>query len=92
MFVVTPAHPTSSHMIFHCPSASFLTGKERGNRETDLGKNRRELLSLQGVVPPSLLFHGGVGLVRIGGHARAPTKPYEFGVYDSRVVSYLSCA
>jgi hypothetical protein len=49
------------------------------------------LLSLQSVVPP-LLFHGGVGLVCIGGHTSAPTKPYESGICDSGGVSYLVCA
>jgi hypothetical protein len=49
-------------------------------------------LSLQGIVSPSLLFHGGVGLVYVGGHARAHAKHYESGVYDSSEVSYLSCA
>jgi hypothetical protein len=45
-----------------------------------------------GIVPSSLLFHGGVAMVCIGGHARAPAKPCESGVYDSDRVSYLSCA
>jgi hypothetical protein len=39
-------------------------------------------LSLLGVVSPSLLNHG-VGLVRVGGYARAPAKPRESEVYDS---------
>jgi hypothetical protein len=50
------------------------------------------LLSLRGVVPPSLMFYGRVGLVRIGGHARAPAKSCESRVYDNDRVSYLSCA
>jgi hypothetical protein len=45
-----------------------------------------------GIVPSSLLFHGGVAMVRIGGHVRAPAKPCESEVYDSDRVSYLSCA
>jgi hypothetical protein len=49
-------------------------------------------LSLQGVVSLSLLFHGGVGLVHVCSHARAPAKPYDPRVYDSGGVSYLSCA
>jgi hypothetical protein len=40
-------------------------------------------LSLRGVISPSLLIHGGVGLDYFGGHTRAPTKPRESGVYDS---------
>jgi hypothetical protein len=48
-------------------------------------------LSLQGIVPPSLLFHGGVVLVDVGGHATAPAKPCESRVYDSGGVSNLSC-
>jgi hypothetical protein len=32
------------------------------------------LLSLWDIVPPSLVFHGEVGLVCIGGHARATAK------------------
>jgi hypothetical protein len=39
-------------------------------------------MSLLGIASPSLLNHGGVGLDHIGGHARAPTKPCESGVYD----------
>jgi hypothetical protein len=50
------------------------------------------LLSLQGVVSPSLLNHGGVGLARVGGHARAPAKPRESRIYDGGGVGYLSCA
>jgi hypothetical protein len=50
------------------------------------------LLSLQGVVSPSLLNHGGVGLSRIGRHARAPVKPHESGIYDSGRAGYLPCA
>jgi hypothetical protein len=49
-------------------------------------------LTLRGVASPSLLIHGGVGLDRIGGHARAPAKPRESEVYDSGRVGYLSCA
>jgi hypothetical protein len=50
------------------------------------------MLILQGIVPPSLLFHGRVGLVRVSGHARAHVKPCVSGVYDGGKVSYLSCA
>jgi hypothetical protein len=39
-------------------------------------------LSLLGVVSPSLLNHG-VGLVCVGGYARAPIKSHESEVYDS---------
>jgi hypothetical protein len=39
-------------------------------------------LSLQGVVSPSHLNHGRIGLVHVGGHARAPAKPHESRVYD----------
>jgi hypothetical protein len=49
-------------------------------------------LSLWGVVSLSLMFHDGIALVRIGGHARAPTKFCEPRVYDSDGVSYLSRA
>jgi hypothetical protein len=49
-------------------------------------------LSLQGVVSLSLLFHGGVGLAHVGGHARAHAKSRKLGVYDNGGVSYLSCA
>jgi hypothetical protein len=65
--------------------------KRKIERETDL-ENRREILSLRGFIYPSLLIHGGVGLVRVGGHAGAPTKPRESGVYDSDGVGYLSYA
>jgi hypothetical protein len=49
-------------------------------------------LSLLGVASPSLLIYGRVRLDHIEGHARAPTKPCELGVYDSYKVGYLSCA
>jgi hypothetical protein len=49
-------------------------------------------LSLWGVVSPSLLIHGRVGLDRVGGHARAPAKPHESGVYDNGGVGYMLCA
>jgi hypothetical protein len=48
-------------------------------------------LSLLGVASPSLLIHGGVGLDCVGGHARAPTKPCESGVYDDGGACDLSC-
>jgi hypothetical protein len=69
-------------MISHRLPASSLWLKRKIDRETDL-KNRRELLSLRGVISPSLLIHGRVGLDHVGGHARAPAKPHELGVYDS---------
>jgi hypothetical protein len=47
-------------------------------------------LSLRGVVSPSLLIHGGVGLDCIGGHTGAAAKPLESGVYDSDGVGYFS--
>jgi hypothetical protein len=65
--------------------------KKEENRETYL-KNKRELLSLRGVVPLFLLFHGGVKLAHIGGYVRAPAKSRESGVYDHGGVSYLLCA
>jgi hypothetical protein len=71
--------PTSSCMIFHPLLASFPTA-EKKKRWRNRSRNRRELLSLQGVAPPSLLSHGGVGLVHIRGDAIAPTKPLESGV------------
>jgi hypothetical protein len=40
-------------------------------------------LSLQGVVSPSLLIHGGVVLDHVSGHTREHTKPHESGVSDS---------
>jgi hypothetical protein len=46
-------------------------------------------LSLRGVVSLSLMFHHGVELAHIRGHARAPTKPCESGVYDHGRVIYL---
>jgi hypothetical protein len=36
-------------------------------------------MSLLGVASPSLLIDGGVGLDRVGGHTRAPTKLGELG-------------
>jgi hypothetical protein len=73
------AQPTSSCMIFHPLLSSFPTA-EKKKRWRNRSRNRRELLSLQGVAPPSLLSHGGVGLVHIRGDAIAPTKPLESGV------------
>jgi hypothetical protein len=52
----------------------------------------RELLNLWGVIFPSLLIHGGVGLDRIEGHTRARAKHLGSGVYDNDRVGYLSCA
>jgi hypothetical protein len=87
---ITLAQPTSSHMISHCLPASFpMAKKKEENRETNL-KNKRELLSLQGVVSLSLLSHGRVNLASVGGHTRASTKPRESGLYDRSRVSYLS--
>jgi hypothetical protein len=40
----------------------------------------------------SLLFHSGVGLAHVGGHARAPGEPGKSGAYDRGGVGYLSCA
>jgi hypothetical protein len=51
-----------------------------------------KLLNLGSVMSPSLLFHGGFGLVHVRCHARAPAKPHKSGVYDSGEVSYLSSA
>jgi hypothetical protein len=79
-------------MILHHLPASFPTvEKKEENRETNL-KNKRESLSLRGVVSLALLFQGGVMLACIGGHTRAPTKPRTLGVYDRDRVGYLSCA
>jgi hypothetical protein len=80
-------------MTSHHSSTSYPTiEKKEENRETDLKKNKRKLLSLWGVISLSLLFIGGVELAHDGGYARAPTKPHELGVYDHGGVSYLSCA
>jgi hypothetical protein len=49
-------------------------------------------LSLQGVASPSLLNHGRVGLDRVEGHARAPTKSHESEVYDGSGAHGLSRA
>jgi hypothetical protein len=49
-------------------------------------------LSLRGVISPSLLIHGGVGLDCVRGHVGAPAKPHESGAYDSGGLGYLSCA
>jgi hypothetical protein len=92
--VVAPAQPTSSHMISHRLLVSFPMAekkKKKQNREIYL-KNKRELLSLRGVISLSLPFHGGVKLAHIEGHAGASTKPHESGVYDHDGVSYLLCA
>jgi hypothetical protein len=65
--------------------------KRKRNRETYLEDNGN-LLSLRGVISPSPLIYDGVVLDRIRGQARAPTKTYKSGVYDSSGVSYLLCA
>jgi hypothetical protein len=49
-------------------------------------------LSLRGVASPSFLSHGGEGLDRIEGHARAPTKPRELGAHDGGGACDLSLA
>jgi hypothetical protein len=57
--------------------------KRKRDRETDREIwGGGDLLSLQGVASSSLRNHGGVGLDRVGGHARAPSKSRELGVYD----------
>jgi hypothetical protein len=38
----------------------------------------------------SLLFHGGVELTCVGGHARAPRKSHKLGMYDIGGASYQS--
>jgi hypothetical protein len=50
-----------------------------------------ELLSLLAVTFTSLLIHGGVGLVHVGGHIRAPAKPYESRVYGGVGACDLLC-
>jgi hypothetical protein len=50
--------------------------------EKQIWKNKRGLLSLQGVIFLSILFHGKVEFAYVGGHARAPAKPHKSGVYD----------
>jgi hypothetical protein len=49
-------------------------------------------LSIRGVVSILLLFHGGIVLGHVGGHASAPAKPHDSGVFDHGGVGYLSCA
>jgi hypothetical protein len=78
--------PTSSYMISHRLSVSFLRMKRKRDGETNL-ENVRELLSLRGVVPPSLLVDGGIGLDCVECHTRAPAKPCESGVYDNSKVA-----
>jgi hypothetical protein len=79
-------------MISHRLPASFpIAEKKRGNREIYL-KEQEGVVELTGVTSLSLLFHGGVGLAHVGGHARTPAKPGKSGVYDRGGVSYLSCA
>jgi hypothetical protein len=91
--LVTLAQPTSFHTISLCSSTSFPMAEKRKNRETIFWKYKegcswayRESFFLP------FLFHGGVGLACIGGHPVVPTKPCEYGVYDSGGVCYLSCA
>jgi hypothetical protein len=89
---IAPVQPTSSCKISHRLPASFPTTEEiERDIKIDL-ENRRELLSLRGVISPSLLVHGVIQLDHVGGHARAPAKPHELGVYDSGRVGYLSYA
>jgi hypothetical protein len=72
--VVSPAQPTSSHTISYRSSASFPTVEKERGKYRNRYENKRELLSLRGVVSLSLPFHGRVELARVGGHARAPAK------------------
>jgi hypothetical protein len=76
---VRSLRPLTRYSIVSPPPSLRL--KRKSDREIDL-ENRRELPSLQDVASPSLLNHGGVGLVHVRGHAKAPTKPHELGVYD----------
>jgi hypothetical protein len=73
--------PTSSRTTSHHLLASFPTAKKK-ERQRSRSRNRRELLSLHGAASPSLLNHGGAGLDRIEGHARALVKHHELGVYE----------
>jgi hypothetical protein len=75
---VTPALPISSRTISHL-SASFPIAEKRERRNI-FEKIRGGLFTLRGIISLSLLFHGGVGLACVGGHARAPAKPRELGV------------
>jgi hypothetical protein len=68
--------PTRSPTVPLSPSLQLK--KKEENIETDL-KNKRELLSLRGVVSLSLPFHGRVELARVGGHARAPANSLSHG-------------
>jgi hypothetical protein len=52
--------------------------KRKIEREIDL-ENRREILSLRGFIYPSLLIHGGVGLVRVGVTQEHPQNPVSRG-------------
>jgi hypothetical protein len=77
---------TSSCTIPHRLSTSFPTVEKKG-RPKNRSRNKRELLSLLGVASPSLLNHGRVGLVCVGGHERAlgvlqipPSSPGSGGV------------
>jgi hypothetical protein len=47
------------------------------------------LLSLRGVVSPSLLIHGGVGLDHVSGQAKALAKPHESGYMIT--VEFATC-
>jgi hypothetical protein len=49
-------------------------------------------LSLHSVASPSLVSHGGVGLVRVRGYAREPAKSHESEVYDNGRARDLPCA
>jgi hypothetical protein len=50
------------------------------------------VVELTDVASPFLQSHGGAGLDRIRGHARAPAKPHELGVYDGGRARELSRA
>jgi hypothetical protein len=50
---------------------------ERKREQRNRSKKQEGVLGLQGFISLSLLFHGGVGLARIGGHTTTPAKPCE---------------
>jgi hypothetical protein len=73
------------------PPSLWLKRREKIGK-TDLKMTRERCCAYGRLSLLFLLFHGGIRLVCIGDHARAPTKYSKSGVFDSGRACYLSCS
>jgi hypothetical protein len=90
--LVSPAQPTSSHMISLYSSTSFPMAEKKKRKNRSKGKHEGVISACREAVLLSFRFHGGAGLACAGGPVRAPAKSCKSGVYDCGRTSYLSCS